>query len=223
VSQRISPDGMYYWNGAAWVSTVSPDGRYRWDGASWVPVTLPPYAVGAPQRIVREPTSWTRPLQIAVIVWYGFSALVTVTSPFWMGDAMNQIVNQTIQRQDATGVEPLPPGFADTMTAMMAGVLWVSAIIGIAIAAVAIVAAIRRWTWAYYAIMALLGLGLLGVPVDIADAVGGGMLNATQGFSLPIWIVWFAVATGLVDGALLLFMIVGLVRIGPWGMRRVSQ
>lgn len=32
---RISNDGLTYWNGAAWVSTVSPDGKQRWDGVAW--------------------------------------------------------------------------------------------------------------------------------------------------------------------------------------------
>ena len=34
----LSWDGMHYWDGRAWVSTLSPDGRYRWDGRSWMPV-----------------------------------------------------------------------------------------------------------------------------------------------------------------------------------------
>ena len=35
MSLRMSPDGMYYWDGQAWVSTLSHDGRSRWNGQAW--------------------------------------------------------------------------------------------------------------------------------------------------------------------------------------------
>ena len=211
---------MYYWDGAAWVSTLSQDGRSRWNGSAWVPVTG--FAYAPQQRPAREPTPWTQPLQYAVAAWYGFSALFTATLPFWMGGTMNQIMNQAIQRQQANSVEPLPSNFSDTMTAMMTGVLWFAAIVGAAIAVVAIVAAIRRWTWAYYAILVLLGLGLIGLPVNLANALGGGSLNSVQGFTMPAWTLWTSVATGLVSAALFVWMLVALVRYGPWAMRRVA-
>jgi hypothetical protein len=220
LSSRLSPDGMYYWDGQAWVSTLSPDGRHRWNGQAWEPLAATAYAPTA--GVAREPTSWTRPLQYAVVAWYGISALFTATLPFWMGSAMNQVMNQVIQRQEATSVEPPPPGFADAMSSMMTGVFWVSAIIGVAIAVVAIVAAIRRWTWAYYAILVLLGLGLLGLPINLVNAASGGSLNTMQGYSLPMWSLWFSIGAGLVSGALFVWMLVALVRFGPWAMKRVS-
>ena len=220
MSVRLSPDGMYYWDGQAWVSTLSHDGRSRWNGQAWVPVG--PAVFAPPPRTVREPTPWTRPLQYAVIAWYAFSALFTATLPFWMGATMNQAVNQSFQRQEAQSGQPLPPGFADTMNSLITGILWVSAIFAVAIAVVAIVAAIRRWTWAYYAILVLLGLGLLGLPINIINAVSGGSLTSLQGFTMPAWQAWSGVGTGLISGALFVWMLVGLVRFGPWAMKRVG-
>lgn len=220
MSQRVSADGMYYWDGAAWVSTLSHDGRHRWNGSTWVPVSGSVYAPQA--RAPREPTPWTQPLQYAVAAWYGLSALFTATLPFWMGGTMNQIMNQAIQRQEANSVEPLPPGFSDTMTTMMNGILWFSAIVGAAVAVVAIVAAIRRWTWAYYAILVLLGLGLIGLPVNLANAASGGSINSMQGFTMPMWSTWFSIGSGLVSAALFVWMLIALVRYGPWAMRRAG-
>ena len=34
---ELSPDRLYYWDGARWTSAVSPDGVWRWDGSSWRP------------------------------------------------------------------------------------------------------------------------------------------------------------------------------------------
>jgi hypothetical protein len=35
---QISPDGLWVWDGARWLSTTSPDGRWRWDGFRWAPL-----------------------------------------------------------------------------------------------------------------------------------------------------------------------------------------
>jgi hypothetical protein len=217
MSTRLSPDGMYYWDGQAWVSTLSHDGRSRWDGTQWVATSGTPYA---PPRGMREPTSWTRPLQYAVITWYAFSAIYAATIPFWMGSAMSQIMNQAIQRQEAGSGQAMPPGFAETMTSLMTVVFWVSAGFAIAISAVAIIGAIRRWTWAYYAVLVLLGLGALGLPLNLINAVSGGSLNSAEGFSLPAWALWVSIATGLAGTALFVWMLVALVKRGPWAMRR---
>src|SRR5256885_10156494 len=79
LSARLSPDGMYYWDGERWVSTLSYDGRQRWTGTTWVPVGGPafPQAPYQAQRVPRQPTSWTRPMQYAIAAWYAISALYT--------------------------------------------------------------------------------------------------------------------------------------------------
>jgi len=35
---RLSDDGLFYWDGRQWVTTLSPDGRFRWNGSAWVAV-----------------------------------------------------------------------------------------------------------------------------------------------------------------------------------------
>ena len=32
---ELSPDRLYYWDGARWASAVTPDGMWRWDGRTW--------------------------------------------------------------------------------------------------------------------------------------------------------------------------------------------
>ena len=101
MSIQLSPDGLYYWDGTRWQSTLSHDGRSRWNGTTWVPsgAASAPAAFGHPARTVREATSWTRPLQVAVAGWYAVSAVYSLTLPLWMSGPMSQAFNQAIQRQ----------------------------------------------------------------------------------------------------------------------------
>ena len=38
---ELSPDRLYYWDGARWLSAISSDGAWRWDGAAWRPAGQP--------------------------------------------------------------------------------------------------------------------------------------------------------------------------------------
>src|SRR5919109_1703461 len=50
------------------VGQVSPDGQFRWDGRQWVPL-----ASG-----YREPTAWTRPLQLVTAAYLALGTLYSV-------------------------------------------------------------------------------------------------------------------------------------------------
>jgi hypothetical protein len=39
---RYSPDGFWWWDGAAWRPAYSQDRLWRWDGQAWVPAAGPP-------------------------------------------------------------------------------------------------------------------------------------------------------------------------------------
>ncbi|MGH7762850.1 MAG: hypothetical protein ACREOM_00335 [Candidatus Dormibacteraceae bacterium] len=230
MSMKISPDGMYYWDGQAWLSTLSRDGHFRWNGETWLPTRQGPSATSYQGALpaARQPTSWTRPLQLAVAVWYGLSLIYSLSLPFWMAgpmtNLMNQSINQSIQRQQQLNpaVSPPPPGFTEAMTSMIGGMAWVAAIFGAAICLVVIIGALNRWTWLYYVVLVLLGLGAISLPFNLVTAVTGSALSAASGFSLPAWVSWLGVATSIPGTALFVWMLVALVRRGPWGMSRVA-
>jgi hypothetical protein len=104
------------------------------------------------------------------------------------------------------------------MTSIMTGAVWIGALIGFAICLVAIVGALNRWTWLYYAVMVLLGLGILGVPVNVINIARGSALS--YGVALPSWINWEGLLHGTLGGALAIAMLYALVKRGPWGMTR---
>jgi hypothetical protein len=84
MSAQLSPDGLYYWDGSQWQSTLSHDGRTRWNGSEWVPVQGQGFGPSANvySPTARVPTSWTRPLQYTVAGWYALSAIYSLSLPF---------------------------------------------------------------------------------------------------------------------------------------------
>jgi hypothetical protein len=226
VSAQLSPDGMFYWDGQRWVSTLSPDGRSRWSGTAWVPTghAYAPPAYQSTGRSLREPTSWTQPLQLAVAGWYVIEGVYALSLPFWMGGPMSQAMNQSIQRQQQLypTVSPPPVEFTNMMTSMVGGMLWVSAVFGLAIAIVVVIGALKRWTWMYYAVLVLLGFGAISLPVDVVDALGGSAVSAASGFNLPGWTYSLGLASAIPSTALFIWMLVALIKRGPWAMRKAS-
>jgi len=216
---QLSPDGAYYWDGKEWVSTISHDRLYRWDGRAWVP--LPGTLAASTSRGPRLPTRQTRPLQIAVIAWYAIQAAWAVVTPFYVAGSMRDYVVQAIQEQQARtpSAEPLPPNFIPTISSIITVSLVIAAVFGLAIAIVAIVGAMRRWTWVYYAIVVLLGLGALSLPFSLVSTPAGPV-------PLPLDVQllrWAQFVIGIPGAALFVWMLFALVRHGPWAMSRQGE
>ncbi|HXD80824.1 MAG TPA: hypothetical protein VNU27_04535 [Candidatus Acidoferrum sp.] len=226
MSAQLSPDGMFYWDGRQWMSTLSPDGRVRWNGTAWLPTgrAYVPPQYQSTGRASRVATSWTRPLQLAVAGWYVLEGVYALTLPFWMGGPMTQAMNQSIQRQQQLypTVSPPPVEFTNLITSMVGGILWVSAFFGLAIAVVAVIGAMKRWTWTFYAVLVLLGLSVVSLPITVVDALGGSTISAASGFNLPSWTYWLGLASAIPSTALFVWMLVALVKRGPWAMRKVT-
>jgi hypothetical protein len=224
VSTRVSPDGMYYWDGQGWVSTLSPDSRHRWNGAAWVPVADQPYiaAPGQQAGAGRQPTSWTRPLQYAVAGWYVWSAIYSLTLPFWMSGLTSQIMNQTIANQQRLNPDSSPPpGFADMMQNAATIGMWIGVVVVVAIFIVPFIGALRRWTWIYYVVLVLLGISALLLPLQLFDAAMGPRLSSASAFTMPSWFYILNFVTGLPGAALFAWMLIAQMTRGPWAMRRI--
>lgn len=228
LSAQISPDGMYYWDGTSWVSTLSHDGRYRWNGTSWVPVAgyapaagFTPQAAGSAARV---PTSWTRPLQLAVIAYYGLTGIYGALSPLLlygsMRDYLHAVAAQSVQQaqQNNPSASP-PPDITPFFDAMLPWLLGFSAVFAVAIAAVVIIGALNRWRWLYYVLLVFLGLGAVSLPFTLLSATG--VTTAAAHVPNPIGGVgWISVVFSILGAALFVWMLVALIRRGPWAMRR---
>jgi hypothetical protein len=233
--QRLSADGLFYWNGVQWVTTLSPDARTRWDGAHWVPVpqgAAPPRFQPAPMPVTavkpgRVPTAWTRPLQLAVAGAFALWGLYSASVPFVMSSAMDGYMRAIAlrQAQQAPQLYPDPAQYADMMSGIATASLVIGVVITTAIATVVVVGALRRWTWLFYVVLALLALQVAGLPFQIANAVGGfsGFMPAgTPALVLPSLVTWAGIVGGAIAIGLGGWMLVAVLTRGPWAMRRLS-
>ena len=225
---KLSADGLYYWDGRQWVTTLSPDGRSRWDGGRWVPVqqapvsaTYQPVPFPVHQKPARVPTSWTRPLQYAVAAAFAVWGLYSISIPFWMSGAMDAYMRQVAlrQAQQAPELYPNPNQYADMMSGIATASLVIGVVIGAGIAIVVVIGALKRWAWLYWVALALLALQVAGLPFQLANAFGA-FSGLTPGLSLPPAVSWFSVVAGLAAAALAAWMVVAALTRGPWAMRR---
>lgn len=219
---KLSDDGLFYWDGRQWVSTLSPDGRFRWSGSAWVPVAaMAPQAPNyQPPPVSRVPTPWTKPMQYAVAGLFILDGLYVLSLPFWMSGMMSKALSQAMQQQAAQNpyATPPPPEFMATITSIMSVTLWVGALIGLAICALIVVGALRRWTWMFYVVLVLLGLSTISLPYDVASALSRSSLINAYGF--PSWWYWVSFATGIPFAALFVWMLIAVIRYGPWAMAK---
>ncbi|TMC53460.1 MAG: hypothetical protein E6J20_07285 [Chloroflexi bacterium] len=165
-----------------------------------------------------QPTSWTRPLQLAVVAMYAAQALFAASVPFWFITTMTQWANTMNERY---GAPTPPPGAqaADPMNDTMTAALYVVVVIGIVLALAAIVMALKQWPWAHYAISVFLGLQVLFSVGSLLNVLVPTLIvRATP----PAPVVVPELTVALAGVGLLAWMIVAAATRGPWGMRRVS-
>jgi hypothetical protein len=141
-----------------------------------------------------------------------------------MGGSMTQAINQSIQRQQQLNpqVSPPPADLTAMISSMMSGALWVGALFGVAISVVAIIGALKRWTWLYYVVLVLLGFGALSLPLNLVNLASGSAVTAMSSVSVPAWSLWIGVGLSIPGTALFVWMLVALVKRGPWAMKKAA-
>src|SRR2546428_1495356 len=80
------------------VGQISADGQFRWDGQQWVPLAAN----------YREPTPWTRPMQLISAALFALSAVTSVitTAVFVNHDTMVRALRaQNIPLQGGTTID----------------------------------------------------------------------------------------------------------------------
>lgn len=209
----FSPDGLYRWDGEAWVSTISPDGRYRWNGTAWVQLDQAS-RVG---RSTLEPSPRTRPLQAMVAAFFTLEGLFSATLPFWFISTMTHYAD-TMNRR--FGTPPPSPAEAAQLSAMndqATVAFYVLVGFSLLIAIGAVVAAIRRWMWSYPLIILVLVLEAIFFFMTAANSLLPSLLQPGAPPPAPVLV---PAATFLVLGSgLAVWMVLVQARGGPWGIR----
>jgi hypothetical protein len=178
---------------------LSADGQFRWDGAQWVPVS--PHE--------REPTPWTRPMQLAAAGLLVVEAIRTVASA--LVSSNHDTVLRTLQ-QAGTQV---PQGMTEDQLVNVT----IAAIIGFAVflAVVELVGAVfafAGWRWAFWVVFVLMCFGALEGILNL------GSLRSSNGDQTQVTLAVIQEVLCIGAIAILAWMIAGLVRYGPWAMKR---
>jgi len=174
-------------------------------------------------RAARNPTSWTRPLQIAVIALAVGQILYSISYPYWSAFAWNwwdNMINPGGPQAQWFGWPLPPPGSLHDILLELLDI-YGSTLLIVVIAIAVMVAAIKRWS---------LGFLVIGVLLSLYGFVRMDSLLSwffPSDFSPPPWgpvpmpDVGFEGLFGVVALILCLFVIVALVTRGPWGMHKV--
>lgn len=176
------------------VGQVSPDGQFRWDGMQWVPVP----------RGTREATPWTRPMQLAA------AALLTVEAVYFVAGTFVAVNRDTLMTALQQQNSQVPQGMTeDQFINLVSGIVYTFVIVIAVLELFGALGSFLRWRWAFWYVFVLMCLGSLSALFGIA----GAFKSAGAAFGELL-------ALGAV--AMLVWMIVGLVRYGPWAMRRLG-
>ncbi|HSS60242.1 MAG TPA: hypothetical protein VLK30_02155 [Candidatus Limnocylindrales bacterium] len=186
-------------NPSAAVGQVSADGQFRWDGVQWVPIP----------RGVREPTPWTRPMQLAVAAFFALEAAFSVvTSALFINhDSMLRVMQ-------AQGTS-IPQG-TDINTVINISIFFAWAVV-IVIALLELFGALGSylgWRWIFWVALVLLGLGAIGAVTNL------GTFAHPDTSPVPTWGVAVSELFSIASLGLFVWMLIGVIRFGPWAMKK---
>jgi hypothetical protein len=186
-------------NPSAAAGQVSADGQFRWDGQQWVPI-----APGT-----REPTPWTRPMQLAAAALFVVEAFysVIVTVVFVNHDSMLKVIK-------AQGTQ-IPAGSSvDTVINIaIAGTIGVVVFFGVC-QLVGALGSYLGWRWMFWVALVLFGLGGLGALTNVPTLVR----PETSPIPLPGELV--SELLSILSLATFVWMLIGVIRFGPWAMKK---
>lgn len=186
---------------SAAIGQVSADGQFRWDGLQWVPI---PHGE-------REPTPWTRPMQLTAAGLLVVEAIVSVgvIAIFYNHDAVKKTL-------DAAGTQ-IPQGVTeDQMIGFaIAGAVGFAAFLGL-LELFGALGALLRWRWIFWYVLVLMAAGGLAALFGLV----GLFRSNTSGSPVPLVgsIVEEVIAVAAIP--MFVWMLIGVVRYGPWAMKR---
>jgi hypothetical protein len=178
---------------------ISADGQFRWDGHQWVPLVSG----------FRQPTPWTRPMQIAAAGLCVVSAVLGVAfTLIWVNH--DSMLN-AIKAQGTT----IPAGTSvDTVVSIaIAGTIGFVIFFAV-LELVGAVGSYLGWRWMFWALLVLFALDGLGALTNLPVI----LQPARSPFPIvPLLINELFSLAGL---AMFVWMLMGLIKFGPWAMRK---
>jgi hypothetical protein len=184
---------------SASVGQVSADGQFRWDGTQWIPIP----------RGQREPTPWTRPMQLGAAALFAAEAVYSVLTSFIFinHDSMLKAIQaQGTQFPSGTNV--------DDAVNLAIGLTYGAVIFFGILELVAALGSFLGWRWMFWVALVLFGLGALGGIINL------GTLARPSTSPVPFGVQAVSELISLATLGLFVWMLVGLVKYGPWAMKK---
>ena len=176
---------------------ISADGQFRWDGQQWVPLAAN----------YREPTPWTRPMQLISAAVFAISAIASVVVAFVFinHDSMLRAIKASS-----------PPSGTDLEAAVNFGVAIAFGVV-IFFAVLELVAAIGSylgWRWMFWAALVLYGLSGINAFTNLAT------LRDSSKSPVPTAGLVVSELFAVCGLALFIWMLIAAIRYGPWAMKK---
>ena len=181
---------------------ISADGQFRWDGQQWVPI----------ERGFREPTPWTRPMQLTSAALFAISVLSSIISTviFVNHDTMVKALKaQSVSLPSGTTIDDV----ANISLAFTYGVVIFFAILQI----VAAIGSYLGWRWMFWAALVLFGLSGISAFTNLAS------LASPDRSAVPIAGLYASELFALLSLAMFVWMLIGVIKYGPWAMKRPGR
>jgi hypothetical protein len=177
---------------------VSPDGQFRWDGQQWVPLAAN----------YREPTAWTRPLQLVTAAYLviGLVYSVVTTALFLTAANMERVLRASNANLGGDQVSQ-----AVNLSILAA---WAVVIVLAVVSLLLAVGSFLGWRWVFWVALVWLALNSVGVLSNLNALANSG----TQ--VEPAAVVVGSLLLSLVALGLFIWFVVALARYGPWAMRK---
>ncbi len=181
---------------------ISADGQFRWDGQQWVPLASN----------YREPTPWTRPMQLITAALFAISAIsgIVTTIAFVNHDSVLRAIH-------AQGTQ-VPAGTnIDTVVNVTIGITYGVAIFFSLLYLVAALGSYLGWRWMFWAALVLYGLSGITVFTNIGSFANPGRSP------IPVTGLIVSELFAVLGLAMFVWMLIAAIRYGPWAMKKPGR
>ncbi|TMF07536.1 MAG: hypothetical protein E6I41_10530 [Chloroflexi bacterium] len=185
-------------NPSAAVGQVSADGQFRWDGQQWVPIP----------RGAREPTPWTRPMQLASAGFFAAQVLLSIfTAALYINhDSMLKVIQA--QGNLPQGTDP------ETVVSFAIFIGWATVVVVSILGLVAALGSYLGWRWMFWVVLVLCGLNGIGAITNLSYFV------KPEASPMPTWAIAVDEVFAIAGVALFVWLLIGMIRFGPWAMKK---
>jgi hypothetical protein len=180
------------------VGQISADRQFRWDGSQWVPLATNE----------REPTPWTRPMQLISAALFVLSAVGSLITTFIY-------VNHDSMLNAIKAQGTLPSGTdVDSAVNVAIGITYGFVIFLAVLWLVAAVGSYLGWRWMFWAALVLYGLSAISAFTNLST------LSNPSRSPIPAPGLIVSEVFSLIGLGLFVWMLIAAIKYGPWAMKK---